>query len=177
MTRTLIDVSNSIAYRGVTQTTLGLSNGSMSVLMSVLVLAGSELARTEWEKRFVAWLARHDQSVFGLGMVSFDLADIPFTAEWETERGFALRMTDLALEGFRFEDLDYDPPFVKAQLATLRTLIKAIGPEVVATSATKVFEDADQPIERCELHDVYAHGYGCILCGEDIPPSKNRPSK
>jgi len=31
------------------------------VLLSVLRLAGSDLARTPWEKEFVTWLAGHDQ--------------------------------------------------------------------------------------------------------------------
>jgi len=142
----------------------------MSVLMSVLVLAGSELAESEWEQRFVAWWARRDQSIFGLGMVSFDLADIPWSDAWETEKAFALRVIDLALTGHRFADLDYDPPFVKDQLASLRTLVEGVNTSVVSASAGKTFEDAELPVPRCELHDVFAHGYGCLLCGEDVPP-------
>jgi hypothetical protein len=144
----------------------------MSVLMSVLVLAGSELAQSEWEQRFVAWLARRDQSIFGLGMVGFDLADIPWTSGWEAEKAFALRVIELALSGHRFGDLDYDPPFVKDQLASLRGLVESVNAAVVAASASNVFEDAELPVPRCEQHDVYAHGYGCILCGEDVPPSR-----
>lgn len=165
-------MANTIGSQHSSETSIPLSNGSMSVLMSVLVLAGSELAESEWEQRFVAWWARRDQSIFGLGMVSFDLADIPWSDAWETEKAFALRVIDLALTGHRFADLDYDPPFVKAQLASLRALVESVNDAVVAASAGNVFEDAELPVPRCERHDVYAHGYGCILCGEDVPPSR-----
>ena len=145
----------------------------MSVLMSVLVLAGSELAESDWEQRLVAWLARRDQSIVGLGMVSFDLADIPWTEAWEGEKAFALRMIDLAHAGHRFADLHYDPPFVKDQLESLRTLVETMNAAVAAASSGKVFEDAELPVPRCELHDVYAHGC-CLLCGEDVPPSARK---
>lgn len=163
-------MANTIGSQHSSDTRVQLSNGSMSVLMSVLLLAGSELAESDWEQRFVAWLARRDQSIVGLGMVSFDLADIPWTAAWEGEKAFALRVIDLAHTGHRFADLHYDPPFVKDQLASLRALVETMNAAVATASAGEVFEDAELPVPRCELHDVYAHGYGCLLCGEDVPP-------
>lgn len=163
-------MANTIASQHSSDTRIQLSNGSMSVLMSVLVLAGSQLAQSEWEQRLVAWLARRDQSIFGLGMVSFDLADIPWTDAWDAEKAFALSVIDLALSGHRFPDLGYDPPFVKDQLASLRALVAGVDAAVVSASAGVAFEDAGFPVPRCERHDVYAHGYGCILCGEDVPP-------
>ena len=163
-------MANTISSQHSSEASVPLSNGAMSVLMSVLVLAGSQLAQSDWERRFVAWLARRDQSIFGLGMVSFDLADIPWTEAWEAERAFALRVIDLAHTGHRFADLDYDAPFVKGQLESLRALVEGVNVAVVTASTGKVFEDADLPVPRCELHDVIAHGYGCLLCGEDVPP-------
>jgi len=163
-------MANTIRSEHSSEASVPLSNGAMAVLMSALVLAGSEVAQSDWERRFVAWLARRDQSIFGLGMVSFDLADIPWTGDWRAERAFALRVIDLAHAGHRFVDLDYDAPFVQGQLEALRGLFEGVNEAVVAASHGETFEDADLPVPRCELHDVIAHGHGCLLCGEDVPP-------
>lgn len=78
-----------------TQPVVQLSNGGMSVLMSTLVLSGSDLAATPWEQACVTWLAEHDQAVFGLGVVGFDLAELAWThADFEQQHAFVLRMDD-----------------------------------------------------------------------------------
>ena len=62
-----------------------LSNGSTSVLLSTLLLAGSDLA----EK---------NQNVFGIGMVGFDLGDIGWEREsFDEEKAFVLRAIDLSV--------------------------------------------------------------------------------
>src|SRR5262245_51957100 len=59
---------------------LRLSNGATDVLLSILLLAGSDLATSDWEKSLVVWLAEHDQSVVGGGCVDFDLDEIAWTS-------------------------------------------------------------------------------------------------
>jgi len=67
-------VSNRItSNRATGSTPLLMSNGTTSVLLDVLAIAGSDLATTPWEKKLVYWLVQHDQSRSGLGAVSFPL--------------------------------------------------------------------------------------------------------
>jgi hypothetical protein len=44
-----------------------MSNGMTSVFLSVLLLSGSDLARSDHEVATVAWLAEQDQATVGLG--------------------------------------------------------------------------------------------------------------
>jgi hypothetical protein len=44
-----------------------MSNGNTDVLLSVLLLAGSDLAETGWEVALMVRLAEHDHTVRGCG--------------------------------------------------------------------------------------------------------------
>jgi hypothetical protein len=162
-------MGNHITSKRSTDLLLDMSNGGTDVVLSVLTLAGTALATTDWERRFVAWLAEHDQAFFGLGVVGFDLDTVPWGEEWPAHKDFFLRVIDLARSGFRYGDLGYDPPFVKAQLVKLRSIVESVNEAVVSALALP-FEHLEEPVERCEDHDVYRHAYGCILCSDEVPP-------
>ena len=57
-------------------TYFALSNGATDVFISVLLLSGSDLAVSDWEKELIVWLAGTDQSVYGRGCVGFDVGEI-----------------------------------------------------------------------------------------------------
>ena len=61
--------------------TVRTSNGLTAVVLDVLVLSGPALARTDWELDTVVWLASHEQACRGNGLVSFDVAELPWTAD------------------------------------------------------------------------------------------------
>src|SRR5215813_8151203 len=112
-------------------------NGATDVLLSVLLLAGSDLAQTPWEKEFITWLAGHDQGTFGLGMVGFDLDEIAWDPDrFVEQKAFLLRVIDTALQRHRWEILDYDPPYVHIDLAKLRDLIESYTIEMVESGKT-----------------------------------------
>ena len=50
-----------------------ISNGWTSVLYSTLLISGSGMAKTVWEKQFMIWLAEHDQGIIGYGMAELIL--------------------------------------------------------------------------------------------------------
>ena len=82
------------------------SNGSTSVLLSTLLLAGSDTAESEWEIKLMQFLAGRDQNVFGFGMVGFDLGDIGWERErFDEQRAFVLQVADLALDRHRWDAL------------------------------------------------------------------------
>jgi len=89
---------------------LKMNNGLTSVVLSVLALSGSALARTEREKDLVTWLATRDQAIYGIGTVGFDLSEIPWTHEqFEAEKHFVLKMIDAARTKLHWELLSYQP--------------------------------------------------------------------
>ena len=130
-----------------------LSNGSTDVFLSVLLLAGSDLAETAWQVELMVWLAAHDQALRGGGTVGFDLADIPWDPDdFTAQRDFLLRTVDLAATGHRWEALGYDAPFARGHLDEFRALVAGMEPVAALEHA------------KCPVHDVYVHDHGCLLC-------------
>ncbi|MFF8617836.1 hypothetical protein [Streptomyces sp. NPDC015350] len=111
--------------------TLYLTNGGTEVFVDVLMLAVSDLAGTVWEHRFAALLCRQDQWAMGRGAVGFDLEDIDWgrsPRERDAAKDFVLRVLDLALRRHRWDELDYDPPFIEDSLRRYREMVEAFDP-------------------------------------------------
>ena len=73
-------MSNIISFDGnVTpdDDSLQMSNGGTDVLISILALSGSVIARTENEKRLMVYLSENDQ-IIGRGCVGFDIVEMPW---------------------------------------------------------------------------------------------------
>jgi hypothetical protein len=144
---------------------LHLSNGSTDVLLTVLLLSGSALAASTWERELMTWLAEHDQGVFGAGMVGFDLDEIAWSADgFDVQRAFVLRTIDLALTRHRWDELSYDPPFVADQLRALRALVTDFRPDPAATAVTWSWMSPPRQLTLCDRHAVYVHDHGCLIC-------------
>src|SRR5437763_747484 len=87
-----------------------MSNGLTSVFVSVLSLAASELAETDRQRQFAAWFASHDQGVFGLGSVGFDVSELPWSPDaLADDRDFVLRAIDAAKARRGWQRLGYEP--------------------------------------------------------------------
>ncbi|WP_142392539.1 hypothetical protein [Mycobacterium sp. 3519A] len=82
-----------------------MSNGLTSVFLDVLLLSGSDLARTDAEIATVVRLAEHDQSIVG-----FDVSELGWAADrFAAHKRFQLAMVDGAAAGQRWHLLDYAP--------------------------------------------------------------------
>ncbi len=144
---------------------LQLSNAGTSVLMSVLLLAGSDVAATPWELDFVAWLADHDQNLLGLGMSGFDINDIAWTkSDFIEQKRFVLRVIHKAMKRHRWEALPYEPPFVLESLTKLRDMIDHY--QVTHVGSEKPWSIEFKPEEplKCPVHQIYEHALGCFIC-------------
>lgn len=149
---------------------LQLSNGSTSALLTLLVIAGSAIAATDWERTATVWLAEHDQSVFGIGMVGFDLDELAFTREgFAAERDFLLRMVDAALAGEGWATLAWTPGDLnRDDLRQLRALIEGLT-EPDAPKPWDFRVPVPEGWPRCARHQALLHGLGppgCIVCND-----------
>jgi hypothetical protein len=105
-------MGNTISARAIPdeQNELNMSNGLTGVFFETFALSGSALAKTPREKELVTWFSGHDQMVFGLGMVSFDFEQIPWTKEnFEEERQFLLAVMQGIKNKTNWELLDGEP--------------------------------------------------------------------
>ncbi|MFG2177753.1 hypothetical protein ACGFLS_03365 [Streptomyces abikoensis] len=152
---------------------LYLSNGGTAVFLDVLWLAVSDLARRPWDFRFAALLALQDQTVMGRGVVGFDLDDLDWgatPAERARNKGFVLRVIDLALERHRWDELNYEPPYVSGYLQRYRAAVDAFTPPPHPADE-EVFPDPDMALTAsCVRHRVLAalpYWAGCVFCTGD----------
>jgi hypothetical protein len=148
---------------------LRMSNGLTAVVLDVLVLSGSALACTDWEQDTVVWLASHDQSCLGIGLVGFDVAELPWTTDGlAAQQRFVLAMIAGAEARTGWDRLGYAPreDWAFDCLAQLRVMVARLSvPLLQAGNGHAQVLRRDRA--RCPLHDVYLHNLcesGCIIC-------------
>ncbi|MBU8897491.1 hypothetical protein DRW03_29095 [Corallococcus sp. H22C18031201] len=163
------------------------SNGTLATFFDVLTLAATARARTTWELQLALWLAESDQTILGLGMVGFDVSELGWTAEaFEDQRRFLLEIIDGAMAREGWERLPFalhDATWVIALLRQVREMVERLPREALPTPHVRTWRWHDGLPEygRCELHHVYLHAAGCILCNEaplEVPvPHRTAPPK
>jgi hypothetical protein len=101
MANILSHTTNNISY--------SISNSWTTVLYSTLLISGSHLAKTEWKKYFMIWLAEHDQNHVGLGMVGIDFDNIYWLAsDFEKQKEFVIEIAQNAIDEKSWTKLDYE---------------------------------------------------------------------
>ena len=146
---------------------LELSNGATTTLTNAIVMAGSQLAQTDWQRQFVCWIAEHDQEILGLGMVGFDVLEIAWsTLEFASQKRFVLQVTDQAASPSLLERLGYGATDAPQWLAQFANLVQAVQ-EADIDDHTWKFEFGEPDFAQCETHNVYLHAAGCALCNAD----------
>jgi len=148
---------------------LRLSNGGMSVVITILSLAGSHLAKKTCEVDLVTWLASRDQSVFGVGVVGFDLAELPWSKKEETfirQKDFLLKVVERVGSKEDLYQLDYDPPYIDEYVETLFVLVNSFSFHNVSDEKPSWWLPPDKQHKKCEKHGVYMHANGCVVCND-----------
>ncbi|MEI5680122.1 MULTISPECIES: hypothetical protein [unclassified Mesorhizobium] len=146
-----------------------MSNGLTSVFIDVLALAASSLASTARECQIAAWIASKDQGVYGPGTVGFDIADIPWEAENFTDhRAFLIRSIAAAKSKVDWDRLGYEPneAWLMPCLDEFRVLLAEFRPDDISASASMIglAPSSQFEFERCSVHGIVQHTFGCPLC-------------
>lgn len=168
----LINMGNLITYcRRPDLAPVQMSNGLTSVFVSVLLLAASTLAQTDRQREFAVWFASHDQNVFGLGVVGFDVNELPWRAEaFETDRDFVLGAIEAAKAKTGWVRLGYllREDWVLDCLENFQRLVASFDIRDAGTNSETNWSFGDRPLSftLCAEHAVYCHSAGCILCND-----------
>ena len=116
-----------------------MSNGLTSVFVSVLSLAASSLAESDWQRQLAVWFASNDQSLTGRGTVSFDIGELPWSREtFVGDRAFVLRVIEAAKAKAGWERLGYEPSEERLQpcLDQFRAMVEAFVAEHASSEET-----------------------------------------
>jgi hypothetical protein len=155
---------------------LDMNNGLTAVFISVLALAGSDLAQTDREKELIVWLAEHDQAVVGRGTVGFAISELPWTETgFAAEQAFLLRVIESAQARTGWERLAYTPheAWTLDALAHFHRLVRAFTPAHLDPTSYPRWLDADPAcavpagFPRCPTHHVLLHWQGCVVCNDN----------
>jgi hypothetical protein len=108
-----------------------------------------------------------------MGASGFDLAELPWTANWPAEKQFFLQLIDTAAGRHGWDRLAYDPPFVAAQLAAYRDMLARFTPIPSAAPGQPDWGQAPLAghLACCPSHDLYQGELGCRLCDPWIQPA------
>ena len=155
---------------------LKMSNGGTAAFINVLCLSGGRIAKTESQKRLMVFLAEKNQSVFGLGVVGFDIVEMPWSRDsFDEDKTFMLNVVDGARRKLGWETLDYCPDEERMlfYLDKFEKLIERMTKDDIAESAlTEWLDEADEndPVRcgfpKCPKHDAYVSSFGCQVCLE-----------
>ncbi len=165
-------MANQITFTACTHVQpLRMSNGSTSVFIATLVLAASELAQNQREREWAVWIAGYDQSIFGLGVVGFDLTDLPWqAASFEDDHLFLQRIVAAAQSKTGWQRLSYEPreDWVQRHLEQFNMMLKALTKAHIALCNAAPWPQLEKPAAfvKCTKHAVYLHAEGCVVCND-----------
>ena len=138
------------------------------MFVNALALAASAVATTDRQREFAALIAANDQDVYGLGMVGFDVSELPWSVEaFEEEKAFLLRVVAAAKAKTGWDRLRHAPPddWFEPYVERLGRLIEAFAAEHMAGGAEDRWAYCrPDRWELCARHGVYKHRAGCVLC-------------
>lgn len=150
-----------------------MSNGLTSVFINVLSLSGADLATTDVQKNLLIWLAQHDQSIFGIGCVSFDITTMCWEEKnFDEQKLFFLNVTAAALKKenwHRYEDYTPNEEWAFSRIEQFQQLIENFEIDDI-DHQEKVeiypFHPGSTMYDRCSTHAVYLYSEGCVICND-----------
>jgi hypothetical protein len=148
---------------------LKLSNGATDVLINVLILSGSSLAQTQWQKELMVFLSLNDQQIKGLGCVGFDIYELGWKGDnFKGQKEFILRVIDDTLMKMNWEMLNYKPQeeLIFSNLRRFREMIVNFSEDLVKPNDLLKWTNFFNTIKfnKCDKHKVYMHPFGCKIC-------------
>lgn len=103
-------LSNIIELKNNSNMNIHMSKGTTSVFITVLGLSGTRLAKTDDEKKLLAWILEKDQSKCGIGTVGFAISEMTWVKEnFENQKTFMLEVVKGVKEKLGWETLKYIP--------------------------------------------------------------------
>ena len=167
-------MANSIWFERKPEMSLHMNNGLTGVFISTFGLSGSRLAKTGQEKKLVVYVLENNQSVYGIGSVSFDIGCLPWDKNsFEKDRQFILSVLAGINNKLGWETLSYFPreDWLKTCVNTFETMLTNMVQDDI--NASKIDEwhkqiEPNDPINQgfplCSVHKVLLTKHGCQVC-------------
>ena len=153
-----------------------MSNGLTDVFIDYMLISGSELAKTDSEKRLTAFLAECDQNYRGRGTIGFHIDEMPWDKEsFDADKRFMLgaikHARELTYDEKIWDMLMYQPnhEHIEYALDGFERLISKMSKADIKDDILKEWLH-DYGIYggsvKCLRHDTIMSVCGCKLCGD-----------
>jgi len=160
------------------QKIVSLSNGATSVLYEVILLAGSKIAKTTWEKKIMIWIAERDQSIVGLGIVGFDITKLGWSkSKFYQQKEFMITILSNAIKNKEWKKLDYNPneEIITNKLKEVLDIFENLMIDEISEEKRKWYkEPSDEELnQKCKIHNIYLNNLStqesqrCQLCNNN----------
>ena len=155
-----------------------LTNAGIDWAIDCLLVSGSELAKTDSEKRMIAFLSERSTSALGLGVAGFAIVAMPWKAEtFEADRAFLIRTAEHAKEVMQKPEtqqiLEYSlvPERVNECMDEFIALFRCMTADLIVPEAESnwfKWRKPDDPtlngFPKCRRHGVLYGCFGCKIC-------------
>ncbi|MFE9575112.1 hypothetical protein ACFYO1_01900 [Nocardia sp. NPDC006044] len=147
-----------------------MTNGSTDVFCDVIALAGSAAAGTGWQQNLVLHFCDLARNARGFG--GFDMAELPWTRNYNHEQKFFIDLLDRANRRTGWDQLHYNPS-IDHHLAAFTRMLTEFRPSQTIDSRFGDWTVAPNRyhLERCSRHGVYQGEFECRLCDPELQPS------
>ncbi len=162
-----------------------MSNSLTHSIYMTMMVEGAKIARTRWEKEFLIWLADHNQSVIGLGIVGFDVCELGWIKEdFVAQKQFLLQLLKNAQANKTYAQhpIYLKEEFGETKITAIHSILEPLQVEDVSEHPRMYYspQKADK-VEQCPIHEVYMNNldeeqkYRCLLCEAELY-AKQKPA-
>ena len=146
-----------------------ISNGATDVFINLIALSGSELAKTDSEKRLIVWISEKDQNTIGMGTVGFDISEMIWNRKtFLNDRAFLVKVIENAETGFCWEKLDYKPnkEIILPVLKKFKEMLLSMTENDIKDEELQEWlkETSKCDFSRCKKHNTLLTFCGCQVC-------------
>lgn len=154
-----------------------INNAYTQLLFSTLLIAGSKLAKTPWQKQFLIWLAEHDQNHMGSGMVGFDVTNVYWIeSEFDEQKQFVVDLAKNALNKKIWSQLPFttNEPQLIALLQDWISLFSVVQKQDIVQGKQDFNwlckPESSMLNDKCPQHNIYLNRLGdsvqlcCMIC-------------
>jgi hypothetical protein len=119
-----------LIYNSKTSSSFKLSTITTDLVYKSLVIEGSKIAKSKWEKDIILWLSERNQNLLGSGMVGFDVMDMGWKSkDCEDQKKFLFSIVDNSINNETWNNFNYvsESNIVKDKLKEFKNLLFGIN--------------------------------------------------
>ena len=162
----------------VSNKSVSFSNLVTTPLYSGILIEGSKIAKSVWEKRLMIFIAEKNQNVIGSGIVGIELTELEWDkSNFKSQRDFLLEIVQQSRINKTYNKYIFtlQEKIGEMKLLEIEDLIASLKIEEIKESKFKYYiEPPKSKFDLCDKHKVYINYLSeerkdnCLICSNEI---------